>query len=84
MTPTPDWLTARNAELSPSSAWHGVFVCFEKEPQYELTPLPVKGKFGCRIIQTINGKPIACQDVFPTTDDALRGGLVTLRQYLGW
>ena len=84
MPPVPDWLKARNGELKSSSAWPGAFVYFGQEPQYEVAVVPVKGQFGCRIVQSINGKPIACPGVFATPDEAIRGGLEVLRNYLGW
>lgn len=85
MTPTPpDWLLARGGQLRPGLNGTKYLVYLEREPRYELTALPVQGQFGCRIIQTVNGKPIACQGLFATPEAALRGGLEALRLALGW
>ena len=80
----PDWLQQRGGELRPGYDGLTVYVCLEKEPQYELVPVPVKGRHGCRITQTVNGKPIPCAAVCATVDEALRGGLEDLRKALGW
>jgi hypothetical protein len=80
----PDWLKARNCTLKPGIDGRSWFVCFDDKPQYELTPLPVKGKFGCEIRQTVNGKRFDGDGVYTAIDDALRGGLEELRKKLGW
>ena len=80
---TPDWLAKHGGELR-TQVLDSAMVLFAGEPQYRLKPFPVEGKFGCRVTQTINGKRLDGKDVYPTADDALRGGLETLRQALGW
>ena len=52
---------------------------FQGEPQYKLAPVPVEGKYGCAIMQTINGKPIPSTARADTADAALQGGLEDLR-----
>jgi hypothetical protein len=83
MTP-PAWLTARNGDLRRAIDGRSLFVCFGQEPQYELVPLPVQGKHGCRIRQTINGKSVDCPAAYATADAALLAGLDMLRGQLGW
>ena len=80
----PDWLTRRGGDLKLSSDGYTWLVMFDRGPQYALEPVPVQGKFGCVIKQTINGKRLDKGGVYPTADDAVRGGLEDLRQALGW
>ena len=49
-----------------------------------MVPVPARGKFACRITQTINGRRLDDDSTFPTAEDAVRGGLARLRQTLGW
>ena len=80
----PDWLVKRGGSLE-LGAYGGVwFVMFQGGPQYKLAPLPVAGKYGCAITQTINGKPIPSTTRADTADAAIQGGLEDLRQALGW
>jgi hypothetical protein len=83
LTP-PDWLTRHDGNLRPHYDGASWIVCFAGEPQYLLTPVPVAGKDGCRITQTINCHPLDSKGVYPTADEALRGGLEDLRKVLGW
>jgi hypothetical protein len=83
MTP-PDWLVQHGADLKLASdgrTWH---VLFNQEPQYALWTTPVAGKHGCAVRQNNNGKRIECTGSYPSTEEALRGGLDTLRKALGW
>jgi hypothetical protein len=80
---TPDWLAKRGGELRPH-VLGGSMVVFDHQPQYLLAPLPVAGKFGCGVTQTINGRRLDGKEIFPTADDAIRGGLEELRKALGW
>ncbi|MBL8798277.1 MAG: hypothetical protein JNM56_30565 [Planctomycetia bacterium] len=80
----PDWLTLRQGSLKPHYDGQSWAVIFDDEPQYLLTPVPAKGKHAVRIKQTINGKPILCDEVYPSDQAALSGGLETLRKSLGW
>jgi hypothetical protein len=81
---TPDWLTQHGGRLAASKDGHSWLVYLGDEPQYLLMPVPVKGKFGCRISQTINGHRLDGDGVYPTPEDAVRGGLEDLRKALGW
>jgi hypothetical protein len=83
LTP-PDWLTRHAGSLLPGIDGHSWFVVFGREPQYELTPVPVKGKYGHEIRQTINGKRLDGTGVYGSAEEALRGGLEELRKTLGW
>ncbi len=79
---TPDWLARHGGELRTcNDAW---LVFFDREPQYRLTPLPAGGQFTCEEMQTINGKRLDRGGVYPTAEDAIRGGLEDLRKALGW
>lgn len=83
LTPPP-WLTLHHGSLKPSFDGHSWVVIFADEPQYVLTPIPTKGEHGVRVQQTISGKQLPCGKVYPSTHDALTGGLEELRQLLGW
>ncbi len=80
----PEWLTKRGGTLRPGGDARVWFVVFRGEPQYKLTPVPVDGKFGCAVMQTINGKRIESATRADTPEEALRGGLEDLRKALGW
>jgi hypothetical protein len=80
----PDWLSRRGCSVRPGVDGRSWFVVFDQGPQYELTPMPVKGKFGCEIRQTNNGKRLDGTGVYGGADEALRGGLEELRKTLGW
>ena len=47
-------------------------------------PIPAGGKHACRVSQTVNGRRLDVGATFPTTEDAVRGGLEDLRKTLGW
>lgn len=80
---TPDWL-ARRGELRPDVGGRSWVVFFDGAPQYRLEPVPVQGKHGCTIMQTINGKRVESPSVAATPEDAVRAGLEELRKALGW
>jgi hypothetical protein len=82
--PTPDWLAKRGGELRPGTVGHSWFVVFDGAPQYKLVAAPAAGKHGCHITQTINGRVIECTATAPAAEEAVRLGLDTLRQALGW
>jgi hypothetical protein len=84
MMTAPDWLTKRNGTLKPGVNGNPLFVCFAGEPQYVITPIPVEGKHGSRVKQTINGRIVPTEGVFATADEAVRSGLEDLRKALGW
>jgi hypothetical protein len=81
---TPDWLTQHGGEVRGSRDVHSWLVYFGGEPQYLLQPLPAEGRFCCRVIQTINGRRLDGGAVYPTMEEAVRGGLEDLRKALGW
>ena len=83
MTP-PEWLLRHDGTLQPASDGHTWFLFFEAEPHYKLTPAPADGRFTCRIAQTENGRRLDKGTIYPSADDALRGGLEELRAILGW
>ena len=80
----PDWLGKRGGSLRAGSDRSSVYVVLAGEPQYRLKPIPVAGKFGCEIEQTINSRRLDGKSTFTTPEQALEGGLEELRQKLGW
>lgn len=80
----PDWLETRGGGLKAGSTGGLWFVMLGGEPQYSLAAVPMEGKFGCTIRQTNNGKRIGGVVVYPSAEDALRGGLQELAKSLGW
>jgi hypothetical protein len=56
----------------------------EDKPQYLLTPVPVAGKYGCEVRQTVNGRRLESAGTYASADAALSGGLEDLRKALGW
>jgi hypothetical protein len=80
----PGWLKQHGGRLSPSKDGRSWLVYLGDEPQYLLMPTPVKGKFGCRISQTISSRRLDGDVVYPSIEDAVRGGLDDLREELGW
>jgi hypothetical protein len=87
---TPEWLSRHGGELTPRTGfatWDSgptFAVLFDGGPQYLLAVVPVAGKFGCRITQTINGKLLGSGASHATAEQALQAGLEELRQALGW
>jgi hypothetical protein len=81
---TPDWLARRGGELRPGPVGATWYVYFDNEPQYAVTPLPVAGKHGCRVTQTINGKTMDGGSGYVTEAEAIQSGLETVRKALGW
>jgi hypothetical protein len=85
MTPTtPDWLLRHGGSLEPTVGSHAYLIKLADNPQYLLKPVPLAGRFGCSVSQTINGKRLDSGAAFPTMEEALRGGLEDLRKALGW
>ena len=80
----PEWLAQRSGSLRPAIDGRSVLVFFANEPQYEVTPVPVAGKHGSIVKQTINGRVIPTQGTFATSEEAIRAGLEDLRKALGW
>ena len=81
---TPDWLKLHGGELHLGKDGRSASVYFAGQLQYVLVPLPAKGKFACRVSETINGKRLDGTGTYASAEDALRGGLEDLRQALGW
>jgi hypothetical protein len=81
---TPDWLTQRDVRLQASKDGGSWLVYLCHEPQYLLQAVPVKGQFGCRVTQTINGRRLDGGATYATIEAALQGGLEELRRALGW
>jgi hypothetical protein len=81
---TPDWLAKHGGELRPSKDGRSRMVFFGGQMQYVLALDPVRGKFGCRVIQTINGRRLDSGGNYEAPDDAFRAGLEDLRKALGW
>ena len=81
---TPDWLTQRGVRLQASKDGQSWLVYLDVEPQYLLLVVPVKGQYGCRITQTINGRRLDGGATYASLDAALHGGLDELRKALGW
>jgi hypothetical protein len=81
---TPDWLARREGELRPSKDGHSCSVYFAGQLQYVLMPVPAKGKYSCRVAETINGKRLDGPGPYGSAEEAVRGGLEDLRKALGW
>jgi hypothetical protein len=81
---TPDWLTKHGGDVRASKDQRRYVVYFAKEPQYVVEVVPVSGKFGTRVMQTINGRRVESNNVFPSMEEAVAGGLEDLRKHLGW
>src|SRR5262245_30183194 len=69
---TPDWLTQRGVRLQASKDSPSWLVYLGQEPQYLLLAVPVKGQFGCRITQTINGRRLDTGATYPSAEAALQ------------
>lgn len=80
----PEWLTNHGGELRSLPSGDALVVLVGGEPQYTLTAVPVGGKHGCRVVQTINGRRLDGPGTYSTVDEAVRGGLEDLRKALGW
>lgn len=80
----PDWLTQRSGDLKLASDGRTWYFLLGGQPQYSLSAVPVAGRFGCAVRQTINGKRIESSGVYATADEAIGGGLEDLRKALGW
>jgi hypothetical protein len=81
---SPDWLTRHGGALQERPGGGAWLVLFHDQPQYLLTPVPVAGKFGCAIMQTINGRRVDSRAVAATPEEAVKAGLEDLRKALGW
>jgi hypothetical protein len=81
---TPEWLARHGGELRPCTPPNMWAVFLGCEPLYHLAVVPVKGKFGCKVTLTNNGRRLDGGSSHPTVEEALRGGLDDLRNALGW
>jgi hypothetical protein len=85
MSPTPPaWLVKRGGNLKLASDNTTWFVLIGDQLNYSLRPVPVQGKIGCAIRQTVNGRRIPCTATYTTEAEAVRNGLEDLRAELGW
>jgi hypothetical protein len=81
---TPDWLSLHGCDLRASHNGQSWTVFVNGEPQYTVVPVPAGGKYGCRVVQTNNGKRFDNAGIAETAEDAARLGLEDLRKALGW
>jgi hypothetical protein len=81
---TPDWLTRHAGTLAEDKPAHRWLIFLHNEPQYRLDPHPARGKFGCEIIQTNNGRHVGSSSICPSQEEAIQSGLEVLRKSLGW
>jgi hypothetical protein len=81
---TPDWLSRHEGTLQLGKDGSNASVFFAGALQYLLVPVPARGKYSCRVVQTINSKRLDGTTTYATAEDAIRGGLEDLRQALGW
>ena len=81
---TPDWLVKRGGAICQSTDSRSWIVLLDDKPLYRLVPIPVAGKYGCEVTQTVDGKRLDSGSAHPTPDEALHGGLEDLRRALGW
>jgi hypothetical protein len=80
----PEWLTKHGGELRPSKDGRSRMAFFANQLQYVLALDPVKGKYGCRVIQSINGRRLDRGGSYETPEGAFQAGLEVLREALGW
>ena len=80
----PDWLARRGGSLKLGSDGRTWYLLINDEPQYSIVDVPVAGKHGYVIRQTINGRRLEGSDVFETAELAVAGALDNVRKTLGW
>ncbi len=80
----PDWLSQRGGEVKLASDGRSYYVYVDDQAQYRLVAIPVKGKYGCSITQTINGRQIPSSEASESKEGAVSLGLQDLGKYLGW
>ncbi|HEY8504615.1 MAG TPA: hypothetical protein VIL46_08535 [Gemmataceae bacterium] len=81
---TPEWLRRRGGELRRGLSEETWLVLLGGQPQYKLFATPARGKYTCVVTRTVSGRRLDDQRIYPTLEEALRGGLEELRQKLGW
>ena len=79
-----EWLKLHDARVEVGSVVGARFVLIGGAPQYKLLATPADGKFGCAVMQTVNGKRLDKGEIYPSHDEAIQGGLEVLRKALGW
>ncbi len=84
MTTSPDWLVRHGCALRPGLNGSRWLIMMGDSPQYTLSIVPAKGTYSCAISQSVNGKRVDSDKVWPTAEGALEGGLDDLRAHLGW
>ena len=60
---TPEWLARHNATLTASKDGKSWLVHMGSELVYVLALIPVEGKHGIKLMQTINGKQIKVEGI---------------------
>jgi hypothetical protein len=81
---TPDWLATHGGEVRESKGSPSWVVYLDGEPAYLLVAVPVAGKFGCRISETVSGRRLDGPGTWDGVAPTLAGGLDELRKRLGW
>jgi hypothetical protein len=81
---TPAWLAKRDGVLQASTQGDRYLVLLDNSPQYRLVAVPAAGKHACEVTRTVDGRRLEGSGIYPSIDDAIRGGLEDLRKALGW
>jgi len=81
---TPDWLMQHGGEARVSKNGLSLTAYVAGQPQYLLMLAPAAGKYGCKVVQSNNGKRLDGGASFPSAEAAFQGGLDDLRKALGW
>jgi hypothetical protein len=82
---TPDWLARHDGSLRPGPNGATWFVTFTGSPQYRVEAVPAGGRVAAVVTQTVNGKRLDSDGrLWPNVEEAVRGGLESLRTKLGW
>lgn len=81
---TPDWVARHDAKLVASENGKSWMIFFGNELTYLIALIPSKGKYGVKVMQTINGKQLSCDKIFDAPDEACLGGLDVFRAKVGW
>ena len=56
---TPEWLARHGGELLPRTPPNTWAVFLADEPLYQLVVVPVRGKYGCKVTVTNNGRRLS-------------------------
>ena len=79
-----DWLAQHDGEARASKDGRSYTILLGGQPQYLLTLAPTVGQYGCKVVQSINGKRLDGGAAFPSAEAAFQGGFDDLRKALGW